>query len=263
MIPHMAWWQRPQALGRLNEVMRHLRSSRVRPWSVINRCQDTFAALNAAQVAHQLFEPSGDAAGEEAGLARMLEREFRPEPMMLLRSSDVKRLAALRPGGLDVGSSIHNLATGLLAIRSGITPLGGASYPVRLEDSIKDADVCAAALPVLDLIVDGLFGRPDTRLAAYGTLRPGHVNHHLLQDVRGVWTSGHVEGRLGVRDGFPACWWQPGEGRVPVEVLTAEALPTMWAGLDAFEGQDYPRILVPVVEPGGSLLIANLYERYP
>jgi gamma-glutamylcyclotransferase (GGCT)/AIG2-like uncharacterized protein YtfP len=263
MIPLMAWWQSLQALGGLNEVMGHLRSSRVRPWSVINRCQDTFAALDAAQLAFERFEAAGDSADEEAGLARMLEREFRPEPVMLLHNNHVRRLAAFQPGGHEVASSIHHLAAGLRAVRSAVTPPDGTAYPIRLEDSIKNAEVCAAALPVLDLIVDGLFGGPDARLAAYGTLRPGEVNHHLLKDVRGVWTSGHVEGRLAVRDGFPACWWRPGEGRVPVEVLAAAALPGLWAGLDAFEGQDYPRILVPVVEPGGSLVIANLYERYP
>ncbi len=47
------------------------------------------------------------------------------------------------------------------------------------------------------------------RLATYGTLRPGHLNDHQLDGLRGRWLEGYVNGRLvdegwGASLGFPA-----------------------------------------------------------
>jgi hypothetical protein len=48
----------------------------------------------------------------------------------------------------------------------------------------------------------------DTRLATYGTLAPGRVNHHQLAALNGHWQRGTVQGRLidggwGAAHGFP------------------------------------------------------------
>ena len=100
----------------------------------------------------------------------------------------------------------------------------------------------------------------NTRLAAYGTLQPGESNHALLADVPGSWVKGTVEGVRFIANGFPAFVCRPGNGKVPVSVLTSSALPEHWARLDDFEGRDYRRILVPVTLVSGSILVANLYE---
>lgn len=98
------------------------------------------------------------------------------------------------------------------------------------------------------------------RLAAYGTLRPGESNHHLLADVAGTWLDGTVEGVRFIVNGYPAFKSQVGVGEVPVSVLTSTALPEHWPRLDDFEGPDYRRILIPVRLSNGTTLIANLYE---
>jgi len=103
----------------------------------------------------------------------------------------------------------------------------------------------------------------DTRLAVYGTLAPGEVNHAVVADLRGTWSRGVVRGRLhptgwGMTYGFPALRWDPDGPDVPVHLLTSADLPAAWARLDRFEGDAYRRIVVPVV-CGGATVHANIY----
>lgn len=116
-------------------------------------------------------------------------------------------------------------------------------------------------------------GRPDTdaerrleaaydcgrRLAVYGTLAPGAANAHQLDGCRGTWTPGHVTGRRAERD-FPVFTFAPAAPPVPVHVLDSADLPLHWDRLDAFEGDAYRRILVPVTFSDGRTTVANLYE---
>ncbi len=99
---------------------------------------------------------------------------------------------------------------------------------------------------------------PNTRLAAYGTLRPGESNHHLLADVPGEWLKGTVQGVRFIVNGYPA--FRRGAGEVAVSVLTSTALAKHWPRLDDFEGADYRRMLVEVKLSSGTTLVANLYE---
>lgn len=117
--------------------------------------------------------------------------------------------------------------------------------------------------------LDSLFGTSE-RLAVYGSLAPGRQNHHIVEPLGGTWGAGIVEGDLahfgwGAAIGFPALRLRPGAPAVAVHVLTSAALPDAWADLDAFEGTEYRRVLVPVwspAPPGARVLltVANLYE---
>jgi gamma-glutamylcyclotransferase (GGCT)/AIG2-like uncharacterized protein YtfP len=117
--------------------------------------------------------------------------------------------------------------------------------------------------------LDSLFGTGE-RLAVYGSLAPGRQNHHIVQPLGGTWTAGVVEGDLsthawGAAIGFPALTPRPGGPAVSVHVLTSPALRGAWAELDAFEGSEYRRVLVPVWSIGTPdarvlLTVANLYE---
>ncbi|SRR5713226_7702682 len=118
----------------------------------------------------------------------------------------------------------------------------------------------AARCQVLFEALNALLDFPNTRLAAYGTLAPGESNHAVLEGVPGAWLEGTVQGVRFMANGYPAFERRPGNGQVPVRVLTSAALPEHWARLDDFEGDDYRRILVPVRLASGAVLVANLYE---
>lgn len=106
-------------------------------------------------------------------------------------------------------------------------------------------------------------------LAVYGTLAPGKSNHHVVAPLGGVWSAGVVFGRLtqtewGAPLGYLAFAPDADGPALPVHVLRSERLQEDWPRLDAFEGDDYRRILVPVFEAslgqaGGVSCVANLY----
>jgi gamma-glutamylcyclotransferase (GGCT)/AIG2-like uncharacterized protein YtfP len=91
----------------------------------------------------------------------------------------------------------------------------------------------------------------DTRLAVYGTLAPGRVNHHQLAGLQGQWRQGTVRGRLadagwGVEHGYPALILDPLGPAVEVHLFESADLPDHWARLDAFEGSGYRRVVTRV-----------------
>lgn len=111
--------------------------------------------------------------------------------------------------------------------------------------------------------LERLFG-VSGRLAVYGSLAPGRENHHMLADLEGRWLHGYVRGSYeqsgwGSSIGYPALRWAPDGERIPVRVLVARGLPDRWAELDRFEGREYVRGLVPVLDESRLLCIANLY----
>lgn len=113
--------------------------------------------------------------------------------------------------------------------------------------------------------IDERFDRPSTRLAVYGSLAPGEVNHHAIAHIRGIWCEGYVRGTVrmsgwGSDVGFPGMTWIPDGDEIPVNLLVSAELPQHWNELDAFEGEDYVRILVPVHGLGEPPVVANIYQ---
>jgi gamma-glutamylcyclotransferase (GGCT)/AIG2-like uncharacterized protein YtfP len=104
------------------------------------------------------------------------------------------------------------------------------------------------------------------RLAVYGSLTPGGSNHAVLTDISGQWRRGWVEGDLhaegwGATQGYPGLRWKPGAAQVGVYLFESRRLTEHWRRLDAFEGDGYRRIVVPVhgVEGETDALEANIY----
>lgn len=101
------------------------------------------------------------------------------------------------------------------------------------------------------------------RLAVYGTLRPGHPNHHVVADIAGHWFEGHIHGRL-LDEGWGAALGSPGlvlddhADAVSVWVLESSDLPSHWARLDEFEGPGYRRAPV-LVRMGDGEVAASIY----
>lgn len=100
----------------------------------------------------------------------------------------------------------------------------------------------------------------DEHLAVYGSLAPGRENHHLLAGCPGTWTPGFTTGRVAERQ-FRVFTYAADGAHIAVHVLRSHHLRGFWRELDAFEGAEYRRILVPVFTRGGGLAgVANLYE---
>lgn len=100
--------------------------------------------------------------------------------------------------------------------------------------------------------------RPESRLATYGTLAPGRVNHHQLEGLDGKWTNGTVRGRLlqsgwGAAMGFPGLELDDEGSKIDVFLFESSDLPTHWERLDVFEGDGYRRVTVKVLTLDGEL----------
>ncbi len=104
----------------------------------------------------------------------------------------------------------------------------------------------------------------ETRLATYGTLAPGRVNHHHLSSLRGRWLTGAVRGRLvdegwGAAQGYPAIILDESAEPVACHVFESRELPEHWPRLDAFEGGEYERVTVSVALDDGGEVDAMIY----
>jgi gamma-glutamylcyclotransferase (GGCT)/AIG2-like uncharacterized protein YtfP len=102
-----------------------------------------------------------------------------------------------------------------------------------------------------------------TRLATYGSLSPGEINHSQLSGLKGRWLKGRVRGHLqdagwGSSMGFPGLTLDAGGPEVNVNVLESSELPDHWLRLDEFEGAEYRRVVTHVQTEDG-MIEANIY----
>lgn len=91
----------------------------------------------------------------------------------------------------------------------------------------------------------------DLRLAVYGTLAPGRINHHQLAALRGSWRPGTVRGRLAaagwaVALGYPGMILDPQATPLEVYLFESPDQPNHWTRLDEFEGCGYRRVVTQV-----------------
>jgi gamma-glutamylcyclotransferase (GGCT)/AIG2-like uncharacterized protein YtfP len=101
------------------------------------------------------------------------------------------------------------------------------------------------------------------RIAVYGTLAPGHPNHHQLNDLSGRWIEGTVRGQLfeegwGAELGYPGIVLDPDGSTVGVQLFESADLPNHWIRLDEFEGSGYRRTVTMVSTAKGDLQ-ASIY----
>jgi nitroimidazol reductase NimA-like FMN-containing flavoprotein (pyridoxamine 5'-phosphate oxidase superfamily)/gamma-glutamylcyclotransferase (GGCT)/AIG2-like uncharacterized protein YtfP len=98
----------------------------------------------------------------------------------------------------------------------------------------------------------------NNRLASYGSLAPGRINHGQLSGLVGTWTKGTVKGRLlsagsGAALGFPGLVLDPDGEDVEVHLFASADLPQRLPQLDAFEGRDYRREIAQILTADGVL----------
>jgi gamma-glutamylcyclotransferase (GGCT)/AIG2-like uncharacterized protein YtfP len=102
------------------------------------------------------------------------------------------------------------------------------------------------------------------RLFVYGTLAPGRPNEHLLADVDGDWEPATVRGVLvqegwGAGLGFPAIALAADGPEVSGFLFVSDRLDDHWARLDAFEGEEYDRVVAPAKRTDGQEVDAHVY----
>jgi gamma-glutamylcyclotransferase (GGCT)/AIG2-like uncharacterized protein YtfP len=152
--------------------------------------------------------------------------------------------------------------------------LAHANAARRSTPSARSVSLAAAALLLgephardtaeqLEQRIDRALGQPSTRLAAYGSLRPGAANHREVAGLGGRWSAGRVRGRLiaaaPATGGYPMLTPDAHGEPCAIELLESLALPDAWPRLDAFEGPLYLRELALVELSDGALCVANLY----
>ena len=102
------------------------------------------------------------------------------------------------------------------------------------------------------------------RLFVYGTLAPGRPNEHVLAPLGGTWQPAFVRGRLhaqgwGAALGYPGLIPDDQGEEIRGFLFTADDLATFWPTLDAFEGEQYARVLLDVHIDDGSVAPAYVY----
>lgn len=102
------------------------------------------------------------------------------------------------------------------------------------------------------------------RLIAYGTLRPGGANHHIVAALEGVWRHGHVRGDYsavgwGLTYGYPALIPREDGPAVEADLFESVELVEFWRELDAFEGPAYARVTIPFHCDTGEVLEGQAY----
>jgi gamma-glutamylcyclotransferase (GGCT)/AIG2-like uncharacterized protein YtfP len=157
-------------------------------------------------------------------------------------------------------SLIGRLAELLYIVRSNIAHGEKTLKGPDPAKAIRDQQVCAAVLPLLELVVECVLEYPARRLAVYGSLAPGRPNHSMLAPLGGEWRRGIIEGQIEVVDGFEYFKWVTKSNKVVVHILDTDQLRDQWATLDSFEGPLYRRVLCPV-EIDEDIAIVNVYTR--
>ena len=102
------------------------------------------------------------------------------------------------------------------------------------------------------------------RLFVYGSLQPGGPNEHVLASIGGDWQPAVIRGRLvesgwGASMGYPGLVADAAGDEVPGYLLTSTNLAMHWKRLDAFEGEEYARVISTVTLDDGAQAGCHVY----
>ncbi|MBM7342129.1 gamma-glutamylcyclotransferase family protein [Pantoea coffeiphila] len=104
-------------------------------------------------------------------------------------------------------------------------------------------------------------------LFVYGTLRPGHSNAHIMENIGGEWLAGHVTGTFyergwGAAADFPGIVLHSDGAQVNGYLFLSDNLQAHWPMLDEFE-DGYDRVKVEVTTVDGLQVSAWIYQLQP
>ncbi|RWR02233.1 hypothetical protein ED28_09210 [[Pantoea] beijingensis] len=104
-------------------------------------------------------------------------------------------------------------------------------------------------------------------LFVYGTLRLGHSNAHILENIGGEWLQGYVTGTFyeygwGAAADFPGIVLDKNGPRVNGYLFLSDNLEAHWPMLDEFE-DGYDRVEVSVTTLNNQQITAWIYQLQP
>jgi len=102
------------------------------------------------------------------------------------------------------------------------------------------------------------------RLFVYGTLGPGRPNEHILGAIGGSWEDASVNGYLkprgwGAEMGYPGIVIDDAGDEIKGHLFCSDTLDRHWDDLDAFEGEEYKRVLTKVKTKDNTAVEAYIY----
>lgn len=107
---------------------------------------------------------------------------------------------------------------------------------------------------------------PGNVLIVYGSLAPGRDNHHHMKRISGEWKNAVIQGILvdkgwGQHLGYPGLRFEPRSETKDIDCFSFHSidLGDHIERLDAFEGDDYQRIIIPFQLKEGGSGIGSVY----
>jgi len=275
------WWQDSSQRGSLGGLVGSVNASR-RVSDPVDQCNELLPSLAAfakdrARLREQLTR------NQEGENLRRLVQEAQSMSSGFMLQQSVSELAALRPmvanctvrsgsrdahqklerslsrrnrNTQDLEQAAHQLGSLLWVIRNNIVHREKVRKATGKWHE-RDYSVCRVASPVLYDLLEIILETPNSKLVAYGTLRPGECNADVVERSDITWEPCTIRGKLLERDALPFLMYD--------DHSTVEAVlgfggdgPFNWECLDHFEGQAYRRELT-IAEVGGVLHVGNVY----
>lgn len=162
--------------------------------------------------------------------------------------------------GSRVVKTVGKLSRAVLVVRNNLAHGEKTRVGPDMERAKRNRLVAATVLPVLEDLVDIILDHPSHKLCAYGTLRPGQPNHHVIGVADESWAPVTLlNGEVEDEDGLPVL--VPLQGMsAPAELLATPELPALWQRLDEFEEPRYQRVL-GLYQRENRIGVANVYQK--
>ena len=142
----------------------------------------------------------------------------------------------------------------LYLVRCNSAHTGKASFGPNRAKIERDNSIAKLMVNINSHIFNIIMDHPERKLACYGTLIDSpYVESFSVSDGK---VSGYLET---VKDGIPYFTYELGTGVVNVK-LYKHHTAIDFSDIDAYEGDSYERIYIPV-KSGDNWYVANIYER--
>lgn len=159
-----------------------------------------------------------------------------------------------------IASLVKKTAALLYVVRSNIAHGEKVALGNPASEEVKrDDEVSRKMIPVQSKLLDLIFDKPSQKLVVYGMLAPGAPGEYVLKNMEGTWQRCKIVGKITVREDLKYFRSYPGTNEIDCYLFSSDHLPERWSSLDAFEGNNYNRVLIPT-KIADRWVVANVYE---